>query len=332
MRKLFKHIGMICLALAVAIGSFFVPVRTTNTNSISYAADDSSQINYAFYGSDIMFFETLIYRYNSTTNIALPRFISFDIAIGIAPGAYSFQPHAKLYYYDGTSTSAQPIFYYVIDPNTNNLSDGFFSFTNFDNGYSLNLGRYDTNEEVLPLFIKTDPGFVANVKALNITVTDISTYLGNNFTNVTSNYFSSSVINIRYIDMNDKAFLIQILSPTSFTSQYEDRTYYFVTNFDDNDIYNQGVLDGLNQNQQPIYDDGYSAGFDVGFNLGKLEGTAEANDYSFISLFGALLDAPVTMLMGLLDFDFLGINLWAFLTSLLTLGLVLFVVKLIIGR
>lgn len=326
--SIFKRIGLIAIALFTALGSFFVPVLSSKTNLTSYAADDSSSIAYQFDASDILFFETLIYKYDSNTEYSLGRFISFDFSFITSLEGYSIDFASSLFYYDGTSVG-NIIPYYPFDPLLND-STRWFTRSNFDDGYSINLVRLDTDEEYMPLFIKTDPGFVANCKCVNISVAPLGTYLGNNY-HPTNTNFSSSVINIKYIDFNNNSLLIQILSPDTFASFYDNRTYYFNDNFTDNDIYNQGVLDGIAQNQQNIYDSGFNAGVDVGFNQGVQQGILQANDYSFVSLFGAVIDTPIKAFSGLFNFEILGINLLDFFLGLLTFGVIIFVIKLILG-
>lgn len=91
--------------------------------------------------------------------------------------------------------------------------------------------------------------------------------------------------------------------------------------------YEQGFNNGVGSvDTSNIYDTAYNQGFNVGKQIGKSEGIASANDYSFISLFGALFDVPVKTLTGLLNFDLLGFNLFNFFTSLLTLSLVIWLI------
>lgn len=98
--------------------------------------------------------------------------------------------------------------------------------------------------------------------------------------------------------------------------------------------------------------------YDAGFNAGKLsvesqynaqlsaaienarqKGFAEAQkmfdngntDYSFFGLISAVIDVPIKAIRGLLNFDILGVNMFAFVTSLFSLAVVLMIVKLLLG-
>ena len=50
-----------------------------------------------------------------------------------------------------------------------------------------------------------------------------------------------------------------------------------------------------------------------------------------MSLIGSVIDVPVNAFTSLLNFEVLGVNLLAFITGLLTLAVVIFIVKLCIG-
>lgn len=98
--------------------------------------------------------------------------------------------------------------------------------------------------------------------------------------------------------------------------------------------------------------------YDAGFNAGLIsvkqqydarlqaerenarqQGFAEAQkifdngntDYSFFGLISAVIDAPIKAIRGLLNFDILGVNMFAFVTSLFSLAVVLMIVKLLLG-
>lgn len=90
--------------------------------------------------------------------------------------------------------------------------------------------------------------------------------------------------------------------------------------------YNAGYLNG--------YDSGYKIGYDkgntIGYNSGYNKGVESANNYSFLGLIGAIVDAPVSALSGLLNFDLLGFNMFNFFTSILTCALIIFIVRLFI--
>lgn len=108
-----------------------------------------------------------------------------------------------------------------------------------------------------------------------------------------------------------------------------------------NAFYNYGA--GYNDAEGSAYDVGYNAGVDAGYSQGYKtgfgqgestgfsKGVASANDYSFSSLFGAVIDVPVNAFTSLLNFELLGVNMLGFITGLLTLALIIFIIKLCMG-
>lgn len=66
----------------------------------------------------------------------------------------------------------------------------------------------------------------------------------------------------------------------------------------------------------------YIAGFDAGVD--------SANQYSFMSLFGAVFDAPIKAVSGMLNFDIFGVNMSMFFWSLCSVALVIFVIRLVL--
>ncbi len=92
-------------------------------------------------------------------------------------------------------------------------------------------------------------------------------------------------------------------------------------------------------NLQKLAQDNYDAGrasrdsdVTIAFENGKKVGMSQANPYTFNALFGAVFDAPIKALTGLLDFDILGVNMKGLYLSLFTLALIIFVVKLCLGK
>lgn len=98
------------------------------------------------------------------------------------------------------------------------------------------------------------------------------------------------------------------------------------------------------------YEDGVKHGYNTGYYTGKNEGIAQANDYSFFSLFSAVFDAPITAIVGrwgdsdgdgvyqreggMLNFYIPGldINFAPFLLSIFTLAIIVMIIRFILAR
>lgn len=88
--------------------------------------------------------------------------------------------------------------------------------------------------------------------------------------------------------------------------------------------------DGYKKGEQVGYTDGKQVGYQQGYNAGFNAGAAESSNYSFMSLLGAVFDAPISAFRGLLNFEILGVNMSAFVTAMLSLCVVFVLLKLIL--
>lgn len=90
--------------------------------------------------------------------------------------------------------------------------------------------------------------------------------------------------------------------------------------------YNSGYRDGKDDG----YSEGYSAGVISGKNMGYSEGVQSANKYSFLGLIGAVVDAPLQAIGGLLNFDLLGFNMLNLFYALVTCALIIAVIRMVL--
>lgn len=143
---------------------------------------------------------------------------------------------------------------------------------------------------------------------------------------------------IRYIDVNGCSveFQFPLNCSSAFTDSFllKSRTYYLSNDFDNNEFYQQGLYDGIQQGRQ----EGITIGEEQAVNKykeqwlqqGRQEGIASANHYTFLGLISAAVDAPLQALMGLLNFEILGINFFGLFGGLLTLAIILFILRVVI--
>lgn len=358
-KSIFKRIGLIALAVCVAIGSFFVPVIKKQSNIYASAIGDTTINNTTFTSSDIIFariantsqsltplssFSSLLHFNNPAEpvyNIST-TYLSWSFRLVLDPN-YSSGPAVR-FFARGYSYSYG--FFTTYDYNTDSYIYDFnelgavVDFNSSFSSLSFNLPiKINTSSGVrnsLLYFAFDNPNFsVPTLEMVSIEICSGAScpYTLNSETPITN---SNIVI---YTDTAGCRYLFAIPSwidptnPDNSTDFYSYRIYYTNEsfNYDDNQIYQQGYNAGLADNQQNIYDNGYNAGFDVGFGQGRQDGIVEANDYSFISLIGAVVDVPVQTIRGMLNFTFLGINLFDFLMGLIAILVILFIVKLVRG-
>lgn len=94
------------------------------------------------------------------------------------------------------------------------------------------------------------------------------------------------------------------------------------------------------EKSQEAYDNGFTAGvnsinkndiFNQGYTKGFSEGSAEGSNYTFMSLLGAVIDAPISAFTGMFDFTLLGVNLRSFILAMLTLAIVIVLIRIALG-
>lgn len=124
--------------------------------------------------------------------------------------------------------------------------------------------------------------------------------------------------------------------------------------------YESGVLAGYNQGHSAGYDSGYSVGYQSGISYadtrvnkksaswfaGVQQGVSDSGNYTFLSLFSAILDAPVRALFGytviengvsvkypgLFSFEVFGVSLSSLYLSLFSACIVFVVIRFALGR
>ena len=103
---------------------------------------------------------------------------------------------------------------------------------------------------------------------------------------------------------------------------------------DTSGLYNAGVAEGqgnLAQAKEDSYKQGYSEGSSVGYNKGYSAGINDSNQYTFMSLIGAVFDAPISAFRGLFSFEILGVDMTAFVSSLFALAVIVVIIKIALG-
>lgn len=142
-----------------------------------------------------------------------------------------------------------------------------------------------------------------------------------------------------YFDSSDRELFFNFYgnnNMSNIVSLFVPRTYYFSTSLDDNQFYSSGFQDGkaigFSSGESVGYDKGFSVGKRVGRDAGFIEGVESAHEYTFLGLIGAVFDAPLNTFISLLNFEILGFNMLSAFTGLLTLAVIIFFIRLIMGR
>lgn len=177
---------------------------------------------------------------------------------------------------------------------------------------------------------------------------DFGYYRYNCKINIPSSNASYSV----YLVYDYSALINSQLDAYASTFEFSALSGFIYTGIPEEDYgvgYDAGFRDGYDQGYgadafQDGYVDGYDTGYDDGrsyadtlleqatnngYNNGYYEGRASTESYSFLSLIGAVFDAPISALTGLLNFNILGVNMLSFFLSIMSLALALFILKIV---
>lgn len=355
-KSIFKRIGLIALAVCVAIGSFFVPLKSDKKLNSAHA-DSTTFDNLVFNGSNLLFARPSYANEPTITSFGeflggLSPYLNYSFRINVTTtgNSYAIKPTINAF-------SSTPTAYFgsgssdYVGNGVTIFSNGSFSSSYIYQTFEAHLGDdptyYSSFAFVSDCFISGSPSFSSDDNpSLIMSSVEIGSYqdfdiLGYNSSltgtalnvyNWITSHCNGNYNFVCYTDTNSFRYIFFL--PTSSIDVLSSYRKYYLLNsmdFSDNQIFNQGYQQGLADNQQNIYNNGYNAGYDVGFGQGRQDGIVEANDYSFTSLISSVIDVPVKTFLGLFTFDFLGVNLADFLLGLLTFCVIIFVIKLLVG-
>lgn len=236
----------------------------------------------------------------------------------------------------------------LISPNGSDTSFKSISSKNFNGYYGIpfnffmpGMGETVNNYNFIPSGYVTDISKVPESYKTNINLTNANA-IGNSsvvsqIRTLWSKYYA--VASKTYIANTSEAFYTD-----GFNKGY-DRGYsegikdYKQTMYQDYEaMYNKGYNDGVascedssGEKFQKKYDEGFVAGKSAGYSSGYTAGAASAQNYTFMGLLGAVVDAPIKAFTGLLDFDILGVNMSSFVLSMLTLSVIVIIIKICLG-
>lgn len=318
-KKLFKRIGAIVGAFAVAIVAFSLPFLgsfSPKSNNMIASADEVLNVSYS---SNIW---VLPYSYGSEL-----------VSGGFSPSHSVSDPFR--FGLMNTASGLQ-LSIIVLESVT---SDIVVSSCVID----INVGAFDfymprRTESLLQIF-----GFY-NLSSSSFSVSDII------YADLTSTEHPSGLlwVSLKWFDKNANSFEVGFYfypgtsNGLSNWIPYNARIYLPNSlNADYTSGYNQGYSEGYTSGENIGYTNGYStgendgyssgykAGETIGYNNGYSVGLENGGKYTFFSLISAVIDAPIQAFMGLFNFELLGINLAGFFTGLLTLAFIITIVRLV---
>lgn len=204
-------------------------------------------------------------------------------------------------------------------------------------------------EPLVPYFkfmafkLPSDYEYATSFVLQNVSFTNVPVYVG--YADILGSYtFDTQVSSLGMLDNvielgqleQGKNFYFNL--PKAFSNQ-SVLLFYSKNDFG---VSSSMVLSRVTPINDKVYDAGFIAGQDSmqgAIESARQRGFAEAQamfdngnaDYSFFGLISAVIDAPIKAVRGLLNFDILGVNMFAFVTSLFSLAVILMLIKFILG-
>lgn len=340
----YKKITIIlCSILFAFVGFFGIFLATSNDSVVKADTIESSVVNFQ---SNTITLPCAYFTTSGNLNSSVTTsnvFLSFDItSLGNTSGFPSVTIHYYIAGFGNTSSYSQTSVGTLSSSlaASNSWHNNWLSFTYVYNNSS------NTRYIVIPVIV--DTAFNNNINRIVISSVSTPDTLGS--------FYGS---NIDFFDTNNNKMRVQIpiYATTTRTSLYREmipsRTIYIDPTLTDNEYYQAGLQQGLIDNQSNIYNAGYNKAIEdnqsnweqTGYN----RGVQDANDYTFLGLIGATIDAPITALFGHIDtdsssstynqriggffnFELLGVNLKDFFFAVLTFAVVIVIVRFAIGK
>lgn len=310
MSKFLKSFLCIFACVFLCVASFFTgyffrdTVKFQQSSSLSSVSLlDTSNPNYSFTSSNIY---VLFTAFPSDTETPY----EYQMSIGPFPVLSQFNLSS-----DNSFFSLRGSNHFI----SNYVYDTWVKFDFLD-------GPADVQRKVFAIYY-IDSGFNFNVT--HFTYGTDSSYYGDT-------RFRTTLV--MFYDNNGKSFGFQFCY---YSNNYDihnlldRRTYYYLPNFSDTDMYNQGYgvgyNNGLTSGEQQGYNNGYNVGYQDGELNGYNNGLNTTNTYSFSNLLTAVVEAPVNVFINLLDFNIMGYNLLSLVVGLLSLAVIVVIIKLCLG-
>lgn len=366
--KLVKNLTLyLCLLLLVfvagigiTVGFFFLGYHFGNREQFEVSSivdvTPKDDVTYTFTGSNIAV--PVVYRRGANNDYVgdnVFSLVQFTLSSSSFSGSFTYYSSS-----DGSGFSSPP---------SSSVRSSDFSFSHSEDHLTNKHLTFNAsyNGSSYSFYINIYYGYdyspIGSVGSLPFNFNVVSATLGtgeykNPFDNTNINNSTSIFTRLVYTDNNGKHFYIFFelndeYNPTGSIDYISltERTYYFANssvspdpvdpspNPSDSNYqagYEQGYYDGSNSSYQTGFGDGYNdgraVGYDDGYHSGYSAGVLNANDYSFLGLIGAVVDAPVNTFVSLLNFEIFGFNFLSCLTGILTIALIITIVRFILGK
>ena len=341
-----KRICLILASLIFTALAIVMPFKTSRTVFADESAVSSFSFNSKFYyeycGSDTTHKPYLNYFWFQ---------LSTDTSITDSYGCFPFILSCFFKYDNGTSIQSA-----TVDGSLTYFRE-FYSYGDLygynsqsDYGYHFTIGNGSGNSYLFGIWYRYFDESVLSFDTLTYKCIypwdsegDVDRDNYTCYTDIAYSTYSQYYNLSQYIFSNNGSavFVIELISTHSYRASGSSfnyvidrpRNYTYFLSDSSNSYYSAGYDAGLSAGQPAIYQNGYSAGYDVGQSVGYNTGFNDgySNRNSWLGLMTAVVDAPVTYVTSLFDFNILGFNMLAFIKALFTMSVIVVILRLILG-
>lgn len=330
MKKIIKSIACCCLSIALAIGCCFGAMKMsknqrflgTSCNKASAYVYQDEKVPYTF-TSDSFLIPTFPISSDSNS-VAVPHdyflitLISFSFSRQMGNTPFQISANIVSKSTDSGTTYTTNDYELIYFRNSPQVID----FTN-TSVYKSKLYFYVSNINMSVDFVK--------VRLSNYLYYDLEKPESVTFNFISFTFFNSLDEYVTIFVPTGTA----TPSTSSFTRFfYTDDVTYFLNSsaqFNNNEFYNSGYNNGYDlgytEGETEGYNNGYSQGQTEGYNNGYTQGLESSERLGFPALITSVIDVPVKVFTSLFNFEILGVNILTFVTSLLTIALILAIVR-----
>lgn len=281
-------------------------------NGYKFGYSDGYGVGVTDFSSSKGFFDNCSFTYYVSADMILNN-LPFDSFLPL-PSDYYRGYYSGIYFCNSSDTSGldgQTLFELYDSSNADNYSAGFIA-CDFGSG-----GKSFSSSAVFNVILKTNNGFGATG--------EFGSGVVFYFTDGSSSTFSTADDYFSTIDLSSVSSK-RVRRIVFFVGRGDISFFGLLNNAGYSSAYGSGFANGKSQG----YSDGYSSGKTAGYGQGYNAGVESANNYSFLGLLGAVVDAPVKAISGLLNFNLLGFNMASFFYAILTLALIIAIIRLVV--
>lgn len=306
----------ICVVVIFILLAIFTPIKTAKADSLT--------VNESVYTYELDIYNQFLFRHN-TENATITH--PFTVIISTSPSVNTISFKLRVYKFVGNTI--QHTDYNIINGSNYNIPIQMSTLSDEEKKYIfINENFFITASGLEKAFDKVD-------------------FINGAINKVNEEVYGQELVYTIHCTNGNIEFKFRLMNPNEdnyFIPPYSTTDgINFITyapteqTFTTEELYKQ-YNEGYNIGKENGYKEGYEKGNAYRQAYGKAEydrgysnGTKSGNEYTFTALMLSIVDVPIQTLYGLLNFEILGYNMLNFVLGLLSLAIVIWVIRKLMG-